>query len=317
MARYTVLYDTQAYGVGACILANTYRVNLPLVRKLRALVVEIDATTVAGALTAQAPEALLERIVLRADNHILVDLDGYEAWLLSSMLGYAIGPKNLFATTAPKCHIVIPFGAAFAVNLPTYQQVTVEITLAGATTRMCGGAITTLLIRLSGIEQDAEPVRDASGARLTRRFLRQQFTMAIGDNVFKLPSTEAYNNLMLVSLDALTNLLITLDADMAEATANIGPVVIRAAVPGRSLRVVEAMYNSLCGIGQFEGGVQQIDAAAAGLFDAKFRQTAWLELSEGGGPLDLPGLQASDFEIIPTARAATQLVVVRDTIVKG
>ena len=320
MARYTVDYDIHNYVTAD--LGTTYRVNLPLIRPLRALGLDIDIEAVTGALTLMAPESAITRIVVKADTDVIVDVEGFEAWLLASCLGYAIAPKRVSVATTPKSTLIIPFGKAFALNLPSYRQVTVEITIATVITRVAATTWTTATswFRLYGVEQDALPLKDASGARLTRRFLRQQHTLAAAQTPFKLDPSVAYNNLLMCSFDVMSAAAVTPDADTIAANNNIGNMLLRAAVPGRELRLLDGQYLDICNQGLFDAGLGQMDPVAAinaTLLMSKLQGVAWCELGDGDGPLDLPGLQCSSFEAVPTGRGATELSIVRDVLVKG
>jgi len=318
MARYDVLYDTHNYVVAEA--GSTYRFNLPLVRPLQALCIDLELNAT-GALADQAPEGLITRIVVKADTHVIVDMEGFEAWLLGSMLGYAVAPKDVSVITTPKCTIVIPFGPNYALNLPTYKQVTVEITLAvsaaAVVARVAATTCPTGTIRCYGREQDQAPLLSKDGNRLTRRFLRNQWTTVIGDNVCQLPENEAYNNLLLCSMDSIT----TTDPVILDQTlTNIGNILGFVDIPGERKRVIDTYYHCLCNMGYFMGGVGQIElpaAIGATLFLRRFIGVAWVELNEEGRPLDLPAMGASKFTLLPNVAVAGVLSAGRDTIVIG
>jgi len=316
MARYVVPYNTYNWAVAD--VGITHRFNLPLVRACRALILHLTATAT-GALVDQSPESMITKILVRADTHVIVDMDGAEAWILSSMLGFATSPKDVSVITTPCSTIVIPFGERYALDLPSYKQVSVELTFATAITRGAATTFPTLAVRTLGIEQDDAPIRTAKGGRLGRRFLRSQFTMAAGDVVCQLPETEAYNGLLLCALDACDSTVFTLDQNWG----NITNITAYAEIPGNRLRLLDGVdYKALCDLGQFEGGIGQGEAAlaiGATLYKKRFVGVAYCDLSNSGGerPLDLPGLKASKLTVLPTATGATQLSIVRDTIVEG
>ncbi|HUU96803.1 MAG TPA: hypothetical protein VM487_13780 [Phycisphaerae bacterium] len=323
MARYIVDYDNHNYVTTD--LGTTYRVNLPLIRPLRALCLDIDIGAVTGALTLMAPESCISRMVLKADTDVIADIEGFEAWLLASCLGYAIAPKRVSVATTPKSTIILPFGRAFALNLPSYRQVTAEITICAAFGRLAATSWTTATswFRLYGVEQDALPLKDASGARLTRRFLRQQHAVPIGQLPIKLDPGVAYNNLLMCSFDVMNGTTLTPDLATDPPTNNIRNILLRAAVPGRELRLLDCNYLTACNQGLFDAGLGQMDPVAAinaTLLMSKLQGVAWVELGDGDGPLDLPGLQCSAFECVPTGQGVLtteQLSIVRDVLVKG
>lgn len=306
-------YESAAYAAGH--LGSVVSIAIPRARALQALVIEIDAAVIGGAPTNSSPESYFSNIRLTAGKDVIVDLDGCEAWKLGSILGTTKAPKINDALTHPRCAIVIPFGPAFALRTALYNEVRLDLTIASNVTRVDGASITTLTYRVAGIEQDfLPPLQD--GMPVTRRFLRSQVsTPAAAPYGLDLGLNEQVNGLMMISYDALTTALATLDA----TNANVADVRLDLDRAGDKPRVISADWRTLCLAGLWQAGVEgHSDVATTSGFWHDWIATGWWQLGEGGVPVDVRN--ASRFRIEATMAgvvAASQFVVVRDSIVVG
>jgi len=292
----------------AAIDSSTVQYRIRGGKPMRGIGFDLRFVAAADVLPQNSPELWVQRITMRGDSKVLMDLTGMEAWNLANyqLLGQAI--RNVSATTAPRSAWFLEFGRDSAVVPDDYTDLTLDLTF-GTPTLVTAGAITSGNLTVWTEEQQYKP---QSGH--TRRFLRKEVALvAAGELEVEVPHrTGKIDSLLLIAIDTAQT-LITFAKDATDA--NIGNVRISTHDSRGRTDDFRSSWRAMQAHGLMRAQGHQWDALASTLSDVETRGTCFIPIAETyGGAVDFSG--ASDLILAPTVvTPATTLVVLSNLLV--